>query len=83
GLKGLENYRAAAELRAREVDQLRKAVATSNELFVAGYASYLEIITAQRSVLEAELSLADARQAQLLQSVNLYRALGGGWRTAD
>lgn len=83
GLQGLENFRAAAELRAREVDQLRKAVATSNELFIAGYASYLEIITAQRSVLEAELSLADARQAQLLQSVNLYRALGGGWQTAD
>jgi multidrug efflux system outer membrane protein len=83
GLQGLENYRAAANLRAREVAQLRSAVATSNELFVAGYASYLEIITAQRSVLEAELSLADARQAQLLQSVNLYRALGGGWQNAQ
>jgi multidrug efflux system outer membrane protein len=83
GLQGLENYRAAADLRAREVAQLRSAVATSNELFVAGYASYLEIITAQRSVLEAELSLADARQAQLLQSVNLYRALGGGWQNAQ
>lgn len=83
GLQGLENFRAAADLRAREVAQLRSAVATSNELFVAGYASYLEIITAQRSVLEAELSLADARQAQLLQSVNLYRALGGGWQNAQ
>jgi multidrug efflux system outer membrane protein len=83
GLQGLENYRAAADLRAREVAQLRSAVATSNELFIAGYASYLEIITAQRSVLEAELSLADARQAQLLQSVNLYRALGGGWQNAQ
>ncbi|MVN76124.1 efflux transporter outer membrane subunit [Hymenobacter sp. HMF4947] len=80
GLQGLENFRAVADLRAREVAQLQSAVATSNELFVAGYASYLEVITAQRSVLEAELSLADARQAQLLQSVNLYRALGGGWR---
>ena len=79
GLRGLENYRAAADLRAREVAQLQSAVATANELFIAGYASYLEVITAQRSVLEAELSLADARQAQLLQSVNLYRALGGGW----
>ena len=80
GLQGLENFRAVVDLRAREVAQLQSAVATSNELFVAGYASYLEVITAQRSVLEAELSLADARQAQLLQSVNLYRALGGGWQ---
>lgn len=79
GLRGLENYRAAAAARQREVAVLTTAVATSNELFVVGYATYLEVITAQRSVLEAELSLADARQAQLLQSVQLYRALGGGW----
>ena len=79
GLQGLENYRAVADLRAREVAQLRSAVATANDLFVAGYASYLEVITAQRSVLEAELGLADARQAQLLQSVNLYR---GPWAAA-
>ncbi|MBH8558839.1 TolC family protein [Hymenobacter negativus] len=80
GLQGLENFQSVANLRAREVEQLTSAVATSNDLFVAGYASYLEVITAQRSVLEAELSLAEARQALLLQSVNLYRALGGGWQ---
>ncbi|GAA4383850.1 TolC family protein [Hymenobacter koreensis] len=80
GLQGLENYRAAAAARQREVNLLTGAVTTSNELFVAGYATYLEVITAQRSVLEAELSLAESRQAQLLQSVHLYRALGGGWQ---
>jgi multidrug efflux system outer membrane protein len=80
GLQGLENYRAAAAARQREVNLLTGAVATSRELFVAGYATYLEVITAQRSVLEAELSLAESRQAQLLQSVALYRALGGGWQ---
>ncbi|GAB2859354.1 outer membrane factor lipoprotein domain-containing protein [Hymenobacter ruber] len=80
GLQGLENFQSVANLRAREVEQLTSAVATSNDLFVAGYASYLEVITAQRSVLEAELSLAESRQALLLQSVNLYRALGGGWQ---
>ncbi|GAB3574535.1 outer membrane factor lipoprotein domain-containing protein [Hymenobacter daeguensis] len=80
GLQGLQNFQSVADLRAREVEQLQSGVATANDLFVAGYASYLEVITAQRSVLEAELSLADARQALLLQSVNLYRALGGGWQ---
>lgn len=79
GLRGLENYRAAAAARQQEVVLLTRAVATSNELFVAGYATYLEVITAQRSVLEAELSLAESRQTQLQQSVALYRALGGGW----
>ncbi|MFC7667618.1 TolC family protein [Hymenobacter humi] len=80
GLRGLENYRAAAAARQQEVNLLSRAVATSNELYVAGYATYLEVITAQRSVLEAELSLAETRHNQLLQSVNLYRALGGGWQ---
>jgi NodT family efflux transporter outer membrane factor (OMF) lipoprotein len=80
GLQGLENYRAASAARQQEVELLNKAVATSNKLFVAGYATYLEVITAQRSVLEAELSLAESRQAQLQQSVGLYRALGGGWQ---
>lgn len=80
GLQGLENHRAAAAARQQEVALLARAVATSNELYVAGYATYLEVITAQRSVLEAELSLAESRQAQLLQSVSLYRALGGGWQ---
>ncbi|WP_035563389.1 efflux transporter outer membrane subunit [Hymenobacter sp. IS2118] len=79
GLRGLENHRAAAAARQQEVVLLTRAVATANELFVAGYATYLEVITAQRSVLEAELSLAESRQTQLLQSVALYRALGGGW----
>ncbi|MBJ6109873.1 efflux transporter outer membrane subunit [Hymenobacter sp. BT523] len=80
GLQGLENYRAASAARQEEVELLTKAVTTSNKLFVAGYATYLEVITAQRSVLEAELSLAESRQRQLLQSVSLYRALGGGWQ---
>jgi NodT family efflux transporter outer membrane factor (OMF) lipoprotein len=80
GLQGLQNFQSVVDLRTREVEQLTSAVATSNDLFVAGYASYLEVITAQRSVLEAELSLAETRQALLLQSVNLYRALGGGWQ---
>jgi outer membrane protein TolC len=80
GLQGLENYRAAAAARQQEVDLLSRAVATSNKLFVAGYATYLEVITAQRTVLEAELSLAESRHSQLQQSVSLYRALGGGWQ---
>jgi NodT family efflux transporter outer membrane factor (OMF) lipoprotein len=79
GLRGLENYRSIVDLRAREAAQLRSAIATSNELYLAGYASYLEVVTAQRSSLDAELNLAEARRDQLLQGILLYQALGGGW----
>ena len=78
-LRGVENYRAAADLQTQEVDVLRKAVLTSNDLLAGGYASYLEVITAQRSVLEAELSLITTKQSQFLALTDLYRALGGGW----
>jgi len=79
-LRGLENYRNVADLQTQEVAVLRQATATSNELVANGYATYLEVITAQRSVLEAELALIATKQAQFLALVDLYRALGGGWQ---
>ncbi|GAB3511461.1 TolC family protein [Spirosoma knui] len=78
-LRGVENYRQVAELQAQEVNVLRQAVTTSNDLFASGYASYLEVITAQRSVLEAELALINTKRAQFLSLTDLYRSLGGGW----
>lgn len=78
-LRGVENFRSVAELQTQEVAVLEQAVSTSNDLFRSGYASYLEVITAQRSVLEAELALIATKQAQFLALTDLYRALGGGW----
>jgi outer membrane protein TolC len=47
---------------------------------MVGYANYLEIITAQKSVLEAELQWVYLHNLLMQNRVNLYRALGGGWR---
>ena len=79
-LRRAENYRAAYELRQEEAEVLKAAVETSNALFTAGYANYLEIITAQARVLEAELSVVDTRKEIFVSLINLYRALGGGWK---
>ncbi len=78
-LRGVENYQQVIELQAEEVRVLQQAVTTSNELFRSGYATYLEVITAQRSVLEAELALINSKRVQFLSLTNLYRELGGGW----
>ncbi|HEU4609916.1 MAG TPA: TolC family protein, partial [Chitinophagaceae bacterium] len=64
----------------REVAELRNSVTSANELYIAGYASYLEVITAQRSVLQAEFELNDNRKEILISLVQLYRSLGGGWQ---
>ena len=81
-LRGIENYREVADLRQQEVNALTKAVATANDLYRANYATYIEVITAQRSVLDAELNLTAARRQQFLLLIDLYRALGGGWTAA-
>ncbi|GAB3313634.1 TolC family protein [Larkinella ripae] len=79
-LRGIENYRKVADLQTQEVAVLNQAATISDELFATGYANYLEVITAQRSVLTAELSLVNTKRAQFLSLIDLYRALGGGWQ---
>jgi outer membrane protein TolC len=77
-LNDIENTRNSFELKTQEVKELSEAVATAKDLYLTGYASYLEVITAQKGVLTAELELTEGRQ-QLFQSlINLYRSLGGG-----
>lgn len=78
-LRGLDNLEKVYSLRTQEVGVLNSAVTTANILFVTGYASYLEVVTAQGSVLEAELELINTRRSQFLSLIDLYRALGGGW----
>lgn len=78
-LKKLDNTKRIAELKTQEVTVLQQAVTTSKDLFLTGYASYLEVITAQRSVLEAELNLTNVQKEQFIALVELYRSLGGGW----
>ena len=79
-LNGIENYRRAYALREERTAVLLDAVSTANDLYVTGYASYLEVITAQRNVLEAEIELTETRKAQFLALIDLYRSLGGGWK---
>ncbi|HVV05464.1 MAG TPA: efflux RND transporter permease subunit [Puia sp.] len=79
-LKGMENYQQFYELKQQEVASLNNAVSVANDLYLVGRASYLEVITAQRNVLDAELEMTNAKASVFLNAVNLYRSVGGGWR---
>ncbi|MGB2683484.1 MAG: efflux transporter outer membrane subunit [Olleya sp.] len=68
------------EFRKNEVEALRKAEANSNELLKNGYANYLDLLTARESALNAELNIINSQLQQLVSIVDLYEALGGGWR---
>ncbi|MFT4203340.1 MAG: efflux transporter outer membrane subunit [Chitinophagaceae bacterium] len=63
-----------------QVGTLKSAIHNAQLLFGSGLANYLEVITAQGDVLQAELNLSSIRRQQLNASVSLYRALGGGWK---
>ncbi|WP_315814887.1 TolC family protein [Paraflavitalea speifideaquila] len=76
----VENYKRSYTLKHQEVKQLKEAVVTARDLYLSGYANYLEVITAQKNVLEAELQLARQQQDIIVAQVQLYRSLGGGWK---
>ena len=67
------------EQQAREVTALERAVKVSTERYLAGKASYYEVLEAQQQLFPAQLNLARTQREQQLAVVALYKALGGGW----
>lgn len=65
---------------SEQVETLKTAIQNAQLLFKSGLANYLEVITAQGNVLQAELNLYSIKRQQLNASVALYRSLGGGWK---
>jgi len=68
-----------AELKAR-LDAARAALELSTLRYEKGYSPYLEVLDAQRNANDAELAFVRNRQARLAFSVDLMKALGGGWQ---
>jgi outer membrane protein, multidrug efflux system len=78
-LNKIDNLNRSYQFKSQEVKTLAEGVATANDLFVAGLATYLEVVTAQKSVLAAELDAIDTKHQQFNGAIDLYKALGGGW----
>ena len=67
-----------SKLEEKQVASLKKNVEYNKMLFNDGSATYLEVITAQQSLLNAELSKVADDFYKMQAVVNLYHALGGG-----
>ena len=65
-------------LKEQEAANYLKAVEYSTELLNNGMASYIEVLTANESALNAQLSIATTKYTKLAAAVQLYKALGGG-----
>lgn len=66
--------------KSQETNLLNQSVDISQDLFKSARADYLEILIAQRDAINANLDKIDARKNQFTTAVNIYKALGGGWR---
>ena len=67
-----------SELEQKQIESLTKNVEYTKDLFSMGSSTYLEVITAQQSLLNAELSKVQDDFYKMQAVVNLYYALGGG-----
>ncbi|WP_194766183.1 efflux transporter outer membrane subunit [Tamlana sp. I1] len=64
----------------KQVEALRRAETNSEELLNSGYATYLDLLVARQTVLTTELTSIENKLDRLIAVVNLYKALGGGWK---
>lgn len=74
----VQNYGQSIEIKKQQLDQLVNAVKTATRLFVATRVEYVEVLLAQRDLMEARMVLIDTKNEQLAAIVNTYQALGGG-----
>jgi len=79
-LVAIEKLQQQQDIAKSRVETLKLAVTNARRLFSSDLANYLEVITAQGNALQAELDLATIQKRQLDELIELYRALGGGWK---
>ncbi|MCO6147449.1 efflux transporter outer membrane subunit [Flavobacterium sp. NRK1] len=79
-LANYNNETKKLTIREKQVDALTKAADYSDELLDYGLVNYLEVLTAKDNALNSQLNLVDNHYRQYLAVINLYKALGGGWR---
>lgn len=79
GISGLAVLSQAAQTQQQAVDAAQRALKIANDRYVGGLVTYLDVITAQETLLNNQRLATQILGQQLVTSVNLIKALGGGW----
>jgi len=81
----VQNYRSSVEIKYEQVTALEQSVEIATQLFNAARpeVEYMDVLFAQRDLLEARTNLIETKQQQLSAIVNAYQALGGGYLLLD
>ncbi len=82
-LIAVQKTREQREAQEQQVTALESALQLADQRYQGGRASYLDVLTSQRSLFDSKLALAKTREVQLISMVQLYKALGGGWSAAN
>lgn len=79
-LSNIRTLQKVHSLKEQQSRVLENSVEASGELYKTARATYLEVLIAQQSALQANLELIEAIKRQRLSTVTIYKALGGGWK---
>ncbi|TLU89628.1 TolC family protein [Dyadobacter sediminis] len=78
-LSNISNLEQSYDTKFREVQALNESTTIANRLFTSARADYMEVLLTQREALESKFDLIETKMQQMNATVNIYRALGGGW----
>lgn len=79
-LAGLRGAEERLQAQTRQVAALGSTTELARLRFEGGVSSYLEVLDAERRLFATELNLVETQRDRLQSTVDLYRALGGGWQ---
>jgi len=82
-LVNLRQYTEREQALNTSQEEAKKALAVSENRYQSGYSSYIDVLEAQRAYNDSSLAFVQSRQARLTATVDLFKALGGGWKAAD
>jgi len=78
-LTEIRTYRNEFTARQTQVAASEKTLLLSKSLYDNGYTSFLQVLDAERELFNSQFEKSVALQSQLISTVRLYKALGGGW----
>ena len=78
-LSGIQHLAVQSEAQERAVNSARRAAELATDRYRSGIVAYIEVVDASRDALTAERANAQLAGQRLIASVQLIKALGGGW----
>jgi NodT family efflux transporter outer membrane factor (OMF) lipoprotein len=79
-LSNINNLNKSYSLKEKQVEALTSSIDISTILFKSARADYMEVLLTQRDALDSKFELIETKKQQLNAMINVYQALGGGWR---